>query len=181
MHLLGTVDVFHSNSKVFAWLSVPQIESETSNSEKDLNVAIVHLETLGREINALKTKCANNSMAAARAEETATMARDKANEAKQVRMCTWADTPFWFKSTVWKACAVFWCSDSRWAVDRQVPWGPTARWYQGQSYHGCEEEGRESERRGHQAAQRCPEEATHASRCGFASWMVLISCICCVL
>lgn len=42
------------------------------------------LGTLGQEINALKTKRANNSMAAARAEETATMARDKANEAKQV-------------------------------------------------------------------------------------------------
>lgn len=80
-----------NHSKVLAWISVAQIESETSHSEKDLNVAIVHLETLGREINALKTKCANNSMAAARAEETATMARDKANEAKQVCMCTWAD------------------------------------------------------------------------------------------
>ena len=45
------------------------------------------LGTLGQEINALKTKRANNSMAAARAEETATMARDKANEAKQVCVC----------------------------------------------------------------------------------------------
>lgn len=45
------------------------------------------LGTLGREINALKTKRANNSMAAARAEETATMARDKAKEAKQVCLC----------------------------------------------------------------------------------------------
>uniref|UniRef100_A0A4W6G1Q8 Laminin, beta 2 (laminin S) n=1 Tax=Lates calcarifer TaxID=8187 RepID=A0A4W6G1Q8_LATCA len=54
-----------------------QIESETSNSEKDLNDAMGRLGTLGQEINALKTKRANNSMAAARAEETATMARDK--------------------------------------------------------------------------------------------------------
>ncbi|XP_044206819.1 laminin subunit beta-2 isoform X1 [Thunnus albacares] len=61
-----------------------QIESETSNSEKDLNDAMDRLGTLGREISALKTKRANNSMAAARAEETATMARDKANEAKQI-------------------------------------------------------------------------------------------------
>ncbi|CAF89550.1 unnamed protein product [Tetraodon nigroviridis] len=61
-----------------------QIELKTSKRERDLNVTIVHLETLGREINALKTKCASNSMAAARAEETATMARDKANEAKQI-------------------------------------------------------------------------------------------------
>uniref|UniRef100_A0A671WND1 Laminin subunit beta-2 n=1 Tax=Sparus aurata TaxID=8175 RepID=A0A671WND1_SPAAU len=58
--------------------------TETSNSEKDLNDAMDRLGTLGREINALKTKRANNSMAAARAEETATMARDKANEAKQI-------------------------------------------------------------------------------------------------
>lgn len=69
----------------------PQIESETSNSEKDLDDAMERLATLGREVSALKTKRANNSMAAARAEETATMARDKANEAKQVcvRMCVY--------------------------------------------------------------------------------------------
>lgn len=67
-----------------AWVCSPQIESETSNSEKDLNEAMARLGTLGREINALKTKRANNSMTAARAEETATMARDKANEARQV-------------------------------------------------------------------------------------------------
>lgn len=71
----------------FVWVCSPQIESETSNSEKDLNDAMDRLGTLGREINALKTKRANNSMAAARAEETATMARDKANEAKQVCVC----------------------------------------------------------------------------------------------
>lgn len=64
-----------------------QIESETSNSEKNLNEAMDRLGTLGQEINALKTKRAGNSMAAARAEETATMARDKANEAKQVCVC----------------------------------------------------------------------------------------------
>uniref|UniRef100_A0A3B5B749 Laminin subunit beta 2 n=1 Tax=Stegastes partitus TaxID=144197 RepID=A0A3B5B749_9TELE len=52
--------------------------------EKGLNDAMDRLGTLGQEINALKTKRANNSMAAARAEETATMARDKANEAKQI-------------------------------------------------------------------------------------------------
>lgn len=68
----------------------PQIESEAFSSEKDLDDAVKRLWTLGEEINALKTKRANNSMAAARAEETATMAREKANEAKQVRvsMCT---------------------------------------------------------------------------------------------
>lgn len=65
-----------------------QIEFDTSDNEKDLNDAMDRLGTLGREINILKTKCAENKMAAARAEETATMARDKANEAKQVR--SWA-------------------------------------------------------------------------------------------
>lgn len=45
---------------------------------------MVRLDTLEQEINTLKTKHASNSMATARAEETATMARDKANEAKQV-------------------------------------------------------------------------------------------------
>lgn len=58
-----------------------------SNTEGNLNDAMDRLGTLGQEINALKTKRAKNSMAAARAEETATMARDKANEAKQVRAC----------------------------------------------------------------------------------------------
>uniref|UniRef100_A0A7N6BLQ8 Laminin, beta 2 (laminin S) n=1 Tax=Anabas testudineus TaxID=64144 RepID=A0A7N6BLQ8_ANATE len=57
---------------------------EMSSSEANLKDAMDRLGTLGREINALKTKRANNSMAAARAEETATMARDKANEAKQI-------------------------------------------------------------------------------------------------
>ncbi|XP_028308576.1 laminin subunit beta-2 isoform X2 [Gouania willdenowi] len=61
-----------------------EIESETSSREKDLNDAVDRLGTLGNEINVLKTKRANNSMAAARAEETATMARDKANEAQQI-------------------------------------------------------------------------------------------------
>ncbi|XP_077370920.1 laminin subunit beta-2 isoform X1 [Festucalex cinctus] len=65
-------------------IRLAQIESETSNSERQLSEAMDRLATLGREINLLKTKRANNSMAAARAEETATMARDKANEAKQI-------------------------------------------------------------------------------------------------
>ncbi|XP_055788480.1 laminin subunit beta-2-like [Salvelinus fontinalis] len=61
-----------------------QIESETSSSEHDLNNAMDRLGNLGREIDGLKLKRAKNSMAAARAEETATMARDKANDAKQI-------------------------------------------------------------------------------------------------
>lgn len=67
--------------------SSPKIESETTKKEKVLKEAAQRLGSLGLEINALKTKRANNSMAAARAEETATMARDKAVEAKQVCVC----------------------------------------------------------------------------------------------
>lgn len=61
-----------------------QIQSETAASEKNLNDAMDRLGMLGGQIEALKTKRANNSLVASRAEETATMARDKANEAKQV-------------------------------------------------------------------------------------------------
>lgn len=61
-----------------------QIQSETSASERDLNDAVDRLGDLERQIEALKTKRANNSLDAARAEETATMARDKANEAKEI-------------------------------------------------------------------------------------------------
>lgn len=39
---------------------------------------------LGQQIEALKAKHANNSMVAARAKDTATMAQNKANAAKQV-------------------------------------------------------------------------------------------------
>uniref|UniRef100_A0A4W5Q348 Laminin, beta 2 (laminin S) n=1 Tax=Hucho hucho TaxID=62062 RepID=A0A4W5Q348_9TELE len=61
-----------------------QVLKCTSSSEHDLNDAMDRMGNLGREINALKLKRAHNSVAAARAEETATMARDKANEAKQI-------------------------------------------------------------------------------------------------
>lgn len=61
-----------------------QIQSETAASEKNLNDAMDRLGMLGGQIEALKTKRANNSLVASRAEETATMARDKANEAKQL-------------------------------------------------------------------------------------------------
>lgn len=61
-----------------------KIQSETAARERDLNDAMDRLGNLGRQIEALKTKRANNSLDAARAEETATMARDKASEAKEV-------------------------------------------------------------------------------------------------
>ncbi|XP_076839895.1 LOW QUALITY PROTEIN: laminin subunit beta-2 [Brachyhypopomus gauderio] len=61
-----------------------QIQSETSDNEKNLNDAMDRLGDVGRHIEALKSKRANNSMAAALAEETATTARDKASDAKQI-------------------------------------------------------------------------------------------------
>lgn len=65
-----------------------KIQSETTAQERDLDNAMDRLGDLGRQIEALKTKRANNSLDAARAEETATMAREKANEAKEV--CVWS-------------------------------------------------------------------------------------------
>lgn len=61
-----------------------KIQSETSASEKDLNDAMNKLGDLGHQIEALKAKQANNSMVAARAKDTATIAQNKANAAKQV-------------------------------------------------------------------------------------------------
>uniref|UniRef100_A0A4W4EUK7 Laminin, beta 2 (laminin S) n=1 Tax=Electrophorus electricus TaxID=8005 RepID=A0A4W4EUK7_ELEEL len=61
-----------------------QIQSETTANEKGLNDAMERLGDLGRHIEALKSKRANNSMAVALAEETATTARDKASDAKQI-------------------------------------------------------------------------------------------------
>ena len=59
----------NQSARQFIWtmlyvLCFCQIESETSNSEDDLKDAMDRLGTLGREIDALKTKRANNSMAA---------------------------------------------------------------------------------------------------------------------
>lgn len=94
-----------------------QIESETSNSERNLDDAMGRLGTLEQEINAQKTKRAENTMAAARAEETATMARDKANEAKQVGVALNAslNTARGGESNL----SAF-CSDSRGPADRQL-------------------------------------------------------------
>lgn len=61
-----------------------QIQSETTERERDLDDAMDRLGDLGRQIEALKAKRAHNSLEAARAEETATMAREKANEAKEI-------------------------------------------------------------------------------------------------
>lgn len=64
-----------------------KIQSETSASEKDLNDAMNKLGHLGQQIEALKAKQADNSMVAARAKDTATMAQNLANAAKQVCFC----------------------------------------------------------------------------------------------
>ncbi|XP_062316337.1 laminin subunit beta-2 [Osmerus eperlanus] len=61
-----------------------QIELETSSGEQQLGGVVGRLGGLQEGMELLKTQRASNSMAAARAEETATMARDKAKEAKQI-------------------------------------------------------------------------------------------------
>ncbi|KAG2470553.1 LAMB1 protein, partial [Polypterus senegalus] len=61
-----------------------QMRSATDINEKNLKDAMDRLGLIGRQIDDLKTKRANNSLMASRAEETATMARDKANEAKTI-------------------------------------------------------------------------------------------------
>ena len=66
-----------------------QIELETSRGEQQLGGVVGRLGGLQEGMELLKTQRASNSMAAARAEETATMARDKATEAKQV--CVWLE------------------------------------------------------------------------------------------
>uniref|UniRef100_UPI00398F4E43 laminin subunit beta-2 isoform X1 n=1 Tax=Pristiophorus japonicus TaxID=55135 RepID=UPI00398F4E43 len=60
------------------------IRSETVSAERELMKAMDRLMQLDNRIDALKMKRANNSLVASRAEETAAMARDKANEAKQM-------------------------------------------------------------------------------------------------
>ncbi|XP_029457085.1 laminin subunit beta-2-like isoform X2 [Rhinatrema bivittatum] len=64
--------------------ALTSIQSGTASAENQLNDAMDRVGQLDRQIDALKMKRANNSLAATRAEETATAARDKANEAKQL-------------------------------------------------------------------------------------------------
>uniref|UniRef100_A0A4W3JYV6 Laminin, beta 2 (laminin S) n=1 Tax=Callorhinchus milii TaxID=7868 RepID=A0A4W3JYV6_CALMI len=60
------------------------IQTDTANAERNLNNAMDQLARLDGRIDMLKMKRANNSLAASRAEETASVAQDKANEAKQI-------------------------------------------------------------------------------------------------
>uniref|UniRef100_A0A8C6TM75 Laminin, beta 2 (laminin S) n=1 Tax=Neogobius melanostomus TaxID=47308 RepID=A0A8C6TM75_9GOBI len=82
--LLDAKRARYKNQNLYRTERETAIESQTAGGERDLSDATGRLAALGREIDALKTQRAKNSMAAARAEETATMARDKANEAKQI-------------------------------------------------------------------------------------------------
>ncbi|KAG8435977.1 hypothetical protein GDO86_007172 [Hymenochirus boettgeri] len=60
------------------------IQTATSNAENHLNVAMDRVTHLDKQIDALKMKRANNSLAATRAEETANQALEKSNDAKKV-------------------------------------------------------------------------------------------------
>ncbi|KAM4721279.1 laminin subunit beta-2 isoform 2-T2 [Rhinophrynus dorsalis] len=61
-----------------------EIQSATSSAENRLNDAMDRVGHLDKQIDALKMKRANNSLAANRADETASTALDKANDAKKV-------------------------------------------------------------------------------------------------
>lgn len=71
-------DIRDTESKLTA------IQLDTSSAENRLNEAMDRVNNLDKQIDALKVKRAGNSLAATRAEETATAALDKANEAKKV-------------------------------------------------------------------------------------------------
>ncbi|XP_077307783.1 laminin subunit beta-2-like isoform X2 [Lithobates pipiens] len=60
------------------------IQTETSSAENHLNEAMDRVNDLDKQMDALKVKRAGNSLAGTRAEETASGALDKANEAKKV-------------------------------------------------------------------------------------------------
>ncbi|KAM3914862.1 laminin subunit beta-2 isoform 3-T3 [Leptodactylus fuscus] len=71
-------DILDTETKLTA------IQSETSNAEVRLNDAMDRVGHLDKQIDALKVKRAGNSLAATRAEESASAALDKANDAKKV-------------------------------------------------------------------------------------------------
>ncbi|XP_040262985.1 laminin subunit beta-2 isoform X2 [Bufo bufo] len=71
-------DIANTETKLTA------IQSETSSAESRLNDAMDRVGLLDKQIDALKVKRAGNSLAATRAEESASAALDKANDAKKV-------------------------------------------------------------------------------------------------
>lgn len=62
----------------------PQIQDQTASAEQQLAGAMGRIGLLDGQMDALKVKRANNSLAATRAQEAASVARDRAGEAKQV-------------------------------------------------------------------------------------------------
>ncbi|KAJ7416023.1 laminin subunit beta-2 [Pitangus sulphuratus] len=60
------------------------MQTQTGSAERQLAGATEHIGLLDRQTDALKVKRANNSLAAVRAQEAASTARDRAGEAKQV-------------------------------------------------------------------------------------------------
>ncbi|XP_009890851.1 PREDICTED: laminin subunit beta-2-like [Charadrius vociferus] len=62
----------------------PQMQAQTVSTEQQLVGAMERIGVLDGQTDALKVKRANNSLAATRAQEAASAARDRASEAKQV-------------------------------------------------------------------------------------------------
>lgn len=62
----------------------PQMQAQTVSAEQQLVGAMERIGVLDGQTDALKVKRANNSLAATRAQEAASAARDRAGEAKQV-------------------------------------------------------------------------------------------------
>lgn len=60
------------------------MQTQTGSAEQQLAGATEQIGLLDRQTDALKVKRANNSLAATRAQEAASTARDRAGEAKQV-------------------------------------------------------------------------------------------------
>ncbi|KAL8212819.1 UNVERIFIED_CONTAM: hypothetical protein K2H54_058895 [Gekko kuhli] len=71
-------DIYHTEN------AVNKIQEQTESAESQLAEAMERVGHLDRQVDALKMKWANNTLAATRAEETANAARDRAGEAKQV-------------------------------------------------------------------------------------------------
>ncbi|XP_041417679.1 laminin subunit beta-2 isoform X1 [Xenopus laevis] len=80
------------------------IQTATSSAENHLNNAMDRVGNLDKQIDALKMKRANNSLAASRTEESATAALDKANDAKKILEGQLADKYKTVQNVVdWKA------------------------------------------------------------------------------
>uniref|UniRef100_A0ACB8EGY6 Uncharacterized protein n=2 Tax=Sphaerodactylus townsendi TaxID=933632 RepID=A0ACB8EGY6_9SAUR len=74
----AATDIHHTEN------AVNKIQQQTENAEGQLAEAMERVGHLDRQVDALKMKWANNSLAATQAEKTANATRDRAGEAKQV-------------------------------------------------------------------------------------------------